>query len=220
MKMKRVPDDSLEIERLEKMLQRETRLWEKGYLSIAGVDEAGRGPLAGPVVAAGVILTRKKHIEDILVWRDLNDSKQLSQKKREQLYKVIMEHAAAVGVGIVEADVIDEINIRQASFEAMRLALMQLDPASAPDFVLADGFLIPGLDLPQEAVIGGDRASLSIAAASVIAKVTRDRLMEEYDKQYPGYGFAQNKGYPTAEHRKAIKSLGFTALHRKSFRVR
>lgn len=202
-----------ERERLLRLNSKEEQLYKKGYLAVAGVDEAGRGPLAGPVVAAAVILGYK---EDLFTWRGINDSKQLSPPKREKLYQIILDRSTAVGLGIVNTDMIDKINIHRASLQAMKLAVEQLRPQ--PDFLLVDGFGIPGINLPLEAVKGGDRLCLSIAAASIIAKVTRDRLMEKYDQLYPGYGFAKNKGYPTPEHRKAIKSLGFSGLHRKTFR--
>jgi len=204
-----------EKERLLRMSRREKQLWEKGYLAVAGVDEAGRGPLAGPVVAAAVILGQGKNLD---TWREVDDSKQLSAQKREKLYQHIRKHSTAVGLGIVNADIIDEINIHKASLQAMKQAVEQLSPH--PDFILIDGsFGIPGVSVPQEAVKGGDGFCLSIAAASIIAKVKRDRLMEKYEELYPGYGFAKNKGYPTAEHRKAIKSLGLSELHRRTFRM-
>ena len=206
-------DFNKEAGRLLAMYGWENRLHKEGYLTIAGVDEAGRGPLAGPVVAAAVILGRK---ENLSVWSGINDSKQLSPKKRETLYMVVLEQTLSVGVGIVDADVIDAINIHRASLQAMKEALEQLKPA--PDYILADGFCIPGVLQPQEAIIKGDKLSLSIAAASIVAKVTRDRLMAEYDRLYPEYGFAQHKGYPTEKHRKAIEVYGPSEIHRKTFR--
>ena len=200
--------------RLCRMSCKEKQLQVKGCLTIAGVDEAGRGPLAGPVVAAAVILGDQN---DLFTWQGVNDSKQLSQNKREKLYQIILDRATAVGLGIVNADIIDKINIHKASLEAMKQAVEQLTPR--PDFILVDGFRIPGISLPQEAVKGGDRLCLTVAAASIVAKVTRDRLMEEYDRLYPGYGLAKNKGYPTSEHRNAIKSLGLSELHRRTFRT-
>jgi ribonuclease HII len=202
-----------ERERLLRMNSREGQLYKKGFQIVAGVDEAGRGPLAGPVVAAAVILGRG---EDLFIWRDIDDSKRLSPSKREKLYQTISERSVAVGLGIVDVDMIDKINIHKASLLAMKLAVEQLRPQ--PRFLLVDGFRIPGIDLQLEAVKGGDGLCLSIAAASIVAKVTRDRLMEKYDQLYPGYGFAKNKGYPTPEHRRAIKSLGLSKLHRKTFR--
>lgn len=204
----------LERERLLKLGSREEQLYKKGFRMVAGVDEAGRGPLAGPVVAAAVILGRG---EDLFVWRDIDDSKRLSPAKREKLCETIADRSVAVGLGIVDVATIDKINIHKASLLAMKLAVEQLRPR--PCFLLVDGFRIPGIDLQLEAVKGGDRLCLSIAAASIIAKVTRDRLMAEYDQLYPGYGFAKNKGYPTPEHRRAIQTLGQTELHRKSFRL-
>lgn len=203
-----------ERKRLAEMNSKEEELYKKGCLIVAGVDEAGRGPLAGPVVAAAVVLGYK---EDLFTWQGINDSKQLSPQKREKLYRTILDRSNAVGLGIVNADIIDKINIHRASLEAMKLAVEQLKPQ--PGFILADGFTIPGIDFPQEAIKGGDRLCLSIAAASIVAKVTRDRLMKKYDKIYPGYGFAKNMGYPTPGHRKAIKSLGFSELHRRTFRL-
>ena len=193
--------------RLFAMGEYERRFAEKGR--IAGVDEVGRGPLFGPVAAAAVILEPGSEI------LYLNDSKKLSEARREALYDEIMEKAAAVGVGMVSAARIDEINILQATYEAMREAVSQLSPR--PDYLLVDAVTIPGISVPQLGIIKGDAKSLSIAAASIIAKVTRDRLMYEYDALYPGYGLAKNKGYGTAEHIEALRRLGPTPLHRRSF---
>ncbi|MGI5883015.1 MAG: ribonuclease HII [Dethiobacteria bacterium] len=204
----------LEGERLRKLGSKEKQLYKKGFRMIAGVDEAGRGSLAGPVVAAAVILGQ---VEDPFVWQDIDDSKKLSPEKREKLYKVIFGHSVAVGLGIVDVEMIDKINIHKASLLAMKLAIEQLRPS--PHFLLVDGFRIPGIGPQLEAIKGGDRLCLSIAAASIVAKVTRDHLMDRYDQLYPGYGFARNKGYSTPEHRKAIQSLGQTELHRKTFRL-
>ena len=179
------------------------------YAYICGIDEVGRGPLAGPVVAGAVILPKSC---DILY---LNDSKQLSEKKREELYEVIMEKAVSTGLGFVTPRRIDEINILQATYEAMRMAIGELDPS--PDLLLNDAVTIPGVTIRQVPIIKGDAKSISIAAASIIAKVTRDRLMTEYEKTYPGYGFASNKGYGSAEHIAAIQKLGPTPIHRRSF---
>lgn len=179
------------------------------YLYICGIDEVGRGPLAGPVVAGAVILPKDC---DILY---INDSKKLSAAKREELYDEIMEKALATGIGCIGPDRIDEINILQATYEAMRSAVSQLDPQ--PDLLLNDAVTIPFLSMKQVPIIKGDAKSISIGAASIIAKVTRDRMMEEYDKMFPGYGFASNKGYGSAEHIKAIQQLGPTPIHRKSF---
>lgn len=177
--------------------------------SICGIDEVGRGPLAGPVVAAAVILPKEC---DILY---LNDSKQISAKKRELLYDEIMEKAVAVGVGMANQDVIDDINILNADYEAMKQAISKL--SVRPQLLLNDAVNIPGVDIPQVGIIKGDTLSASIAAASIIAKVTRDRLMVEYDSIYPGYGFARNMGYGTAEHIKALETIGPCAIHRRSF---
>ena len=176
---------------------------------IAGIDEVGRGPFAGPVYAAAVILPKD---EEILY---LNDSKKLSEKKREELYDVIMDKAVAVGIGCRDNNRIDEINILQATFEAMQDAVKHLKVK--PDLLLNDAVIIPKIDIEQVKIIKGDAKSVSIAAASIIAKVTRDRYMTKIDKEYPGYGFAKNKGYGTSEHIKALKELGPTPLHRRSF---
>ena len=188
------------------------KVYEKEYEShgwICGIDEVGRGPLCGPVVASAVILPKDCQI------LYLNDSKKLSEKKREELYDVIMEQAIAVGVGMASPQRIDEINILQATYEAMRQAIGGLDPK--PDLLLNDAVTIPGLDMDQVPIIKGDAKSISIGAASIIAKVTRDRLMEEYDRMFPEYGFASNKGYGSAEHIAAIKEYGPTPIHRKTF---
>ena len=176
---------------------------------IAGVDEAGRGPLAGPVVAAAVILDPG---EEILF---INDSKKLSEKKRESLYEEIMTRAVSTGVGIVEAEDIDKINILQATYEAMRRAVASLSPQ--PGILLNDAVVIPGLSLKQISIIKGDAKSISIGAASIIAKVTRDRIMRQWAEKYPHYHFEKNKGYGTAEHIEAIKEFGPCPLHRRSF---
>ncbi|MBE5969122.1 MAG: ribonuclease HII [Lachnospiraceae bacterium] len=176
---------------------------------ICGIDEAGRGPLAGPVVAGAVILDKTKEI------LYLNDSKKLSEKKREALFDEIMEKAIAVGVGIVDEKVIDDINILQATYKAMRLAIDNLKVK--PQILLNDAVIIPDVDIPQEKIIKGDAKSVSIAAASIIAKVTRDRLMAKYDEKYPDYGFAGHKGYGTAAHIEKIKEIGPCPIHRRSF---
>jgi ribonuclease HII len=201
-----------EEKRLHNMILKEEFIHRTGYALIAGVDEAGRGPLAGPVVAAAVILNPKRD----RIWQGINDSKQLTPQIRDMLFQTILENAEAYGIGIVTASLIDEINIHQASLEAMKLAVEELVPK--PDFVLSDGFAIPGLSLPQEAVKHGDALCLSIAAASIIAKVYRDRIMLMYDQVYPAYGFAKHKGYPTWEHREAIKKVGISPIHRRSFK--
>ena len=176
---------------------------------ICGIDEAGRGPLAGPVVAGAVVLDKTKEI------LYLNDSKKLSEKKREALFDEIMEKAVAVGVGIVDEKVIDDINILQATYKAMRLAIDNLKVK--PQILLNDAVIIPDVDIPQEKIIKGDAKSVSIAAASIIAKVTRDRLMAKYDEKYPDYGFAGHKGYGTAAHIEKIKEIGPCPIHRRSF---
>jgi len=185
---------------------------EEGYQLIAGVDEAGRGPLAGPVVAAAVILPPDYFNSEI------NDSKQLSASKREMLYDVIEKNAVAVGVRIVEADVIDDVNILQASLQAMRDAVLEL--SESPDFLLVDGLYRVPIITPQKPVVKGDSLSISIAAASIMAKVTRDRIMEMYHRQFPQYNFRQNKGYGTKEHLDAIREFGICKIHRKSFHVK
>ena len=175
--------------------------YSEGYRCVAGVDEAGRGPLAGPVVAAAVIFP--PHYQN----PEINDSKKLTASKREELYKVISADAVAVGVGVAEADVIDRINILKASLLAMKEAVLEL--STSPDFLLIDGLYQISVDISQKALVKGDQLSVSIAAASIIAKVSRDRIMEMYHRQFPRYNFQQNKGYGTAEHRKIISEIGF-----------
>ncbi len=196
-----------EIERTESLKEYEHKYEHLGY--VCGIDEVGRGPLAGPVVAAAVILPKNSQI------LYLNDSKKLSEKKREELYDIIMEQAVAVSLGMVSPARIDEINILQATYEAMREAISKL-PVQ-PAILLNDAVTIPEVTIPQVPIIKGDAKSVSIAAASIIAKVTRDRLMVEYDKMMPSYGFAKNKGYGTAEHIAALKEVGPTPIHRKTF---
>lgn len=186
--------------------------YEREYSSydyICGIDEVGRGPLAGPVVACAVILPKD---EEILY---LNDSKKLSEKKREELFDIIQEKALAIGIGIIEPKRIDEINILQATYEAMRIALSKL--SIRPNLLLNDAVTIPNVDIKQIPLIHGDTLSASIAAASIIAKVTRDRLMLEYDKEYPEYSFSKHKGYGTKLHDEAIKKFGLSKIHRLSF---
>ena len=178
-------------------------------MAILGIDEVGRGPLAGPVVTAAVILPKDC---DILY---INDSKKLSEKKREMLYDEIMAKAVAVGIGYNSPERIDEINILQATYEAMREAISKL--SVKPDILLNDAVNIPGVDIKQVPIIKGDAKSISIGAASIIAKVTRDRLMVSYDEVFPGYGFASNKGYGSAAHIEALKTLGPTPIHRRTF---
>ncbi len=193
--------------RLEAMRAYEKEYEKYGY--ICGIDEVGRGPLAGPVVAGAVILPKDCEI----LW--VNDSKKLSEKKREVLYEVILEKAVAVGVGMVGPQRIDEINILQATYEAMRKAIANL--SVRPDVLLNDAVTIPEVDIFQVPIIKGDEKSVSIAAASIIAKVTRDRLMVEYDSVIPGYDFASNKGYGTKAHIAGIRELGVSPIHRMTF---
>lgn len=193
--------------RMEAMFSYERKYAE--YTYICGIDEVGRGPLAGPVVAGAVILPK----DCGLLY--LNDSKQLSAKKREELYPQIMEQAVAVGIGLVAPERIDEINILQATYEAMREAVGKL--SVKPDLLLNDAVTIPGITTRQVPIIKGDAKSASIAAASIVAKVTRDRLMVQYNEQYPQYGFASNMGYGAAAHIEALKKYGATPIHRKTF---
>lgn len=199
---------------LEKEKQRieGLRFYEEKYREyeyICGIDEVGRGPLAGPVVAGAVILPRDCRILYI------NDSKQLSEKKREELYDIIMSTAVACAVGYATPERIDEINILQATYEAMREAVGKL--TSRPDILLNDAVKIPGINIPQVPIIKGDAKSITIGAASIIAKVTRDRLMREYDKVFPQFDFAGNKGYGSASHIEALQKYGPTPIHRRSF---
>lgn len=196
-----------EIKRIEEM-----KKYEKEYSSyehICGIDEVGRGPFAGPVVACAVILPKDCSILYV------NDSKKLSEKKREELYDIIMEKAEAVGIGIRDNERIDEINILQATYEAMQDAVKNL--SVTPDLLLNDAVTIPKIDIKQVPIIKGDAKSISIACASIVAKVTRDRMMYEYDRIFPGYDFAGNKGYGTAKHIEGLKTLGPTPIHRKTF---
>lgn len=204
---KEADNERLEDARLETMLAYERKYGS--YACICGVDEAGRGPLAGPVVAGAVILPKECKI------RYLNDSKKLSAKRREALYDEIMEKAVSVGVGMASAARIDEINILQATYEAMRSAVAQL--TVQPQVLLNDAVTIPGISVMQVPIIKGDAKSLSIAAASVIAKVTRDRLMVQYDEVMPEYGFAGHKGYGCAQHIRAIQEFGPSPIHRATF---
>ena len=193
--------------RTESMKKYEHEYEHLGYL--CGIDEVGRGPLAGPVVACAVILPKDCDI----LW--LNDSKKLTAKKREELYDVILERAVSVGIGMASPERIDEINILQATYEAMRIAIGNLKVQ--PDLLLNDAVTIPGVDIRQVPIIKGDAKSVSIAAASIIAKVTRDRLMVEYDAVMPGYDFAANKGYGTKKHIEGLKKLGPSPIHRMTF---
>lgn len=193
--------------RIESMKKYEHEYEHLGYL--CGIDEVGRGPLAGPVVACAVILPKDCDI----LW--LNDSKKLTAKKREELYDVILEGAVSVGIGMASPERIDEINILQATYEAMRQAVSRL--SVQPQLLLNDAVTIPEIQIPQVPIIKGDAKSVSIAAASIVAKVTRDRMMEEYDKVLPEYGFASNKGYGSAAHIEALKKYGPSPIHRKTF---
>lgn len=200
--------------KLEKELERLSLMWEferqyEDCAFICGIDEAGRGPLAGPVAAGAAILPKDCQI------LYLNDSKKLSESRREELFLEIKEKAIAWSVGIVGPERIDEINILQATYEAMRQAIAKLDPA--PQILLNDAVTIPQVAIPQVPIIKGDAKSVSIAAASILAKVTRDHMMEEYDKEYPEYGFAKHKGYGTAAHIAALKEFGPTPIHRRTF---
>lgn len=201
-------------EKLEKEIARTEAMsvFEKEYSdhqAICGIDEVGRGPFAGPVVAGAVILPKDHPI------LYLNDSKKLSEKKREELHEVILKEAVATGIGMASPARIDEINILQATYEAMRMAISNL--SVQPDLLLNDAVTIPEIEIMQIPIIKGDAKSVSIAAASILAKVTRDRLMVEYEKVFPGYDFASNKGYGTKAHIEGLKKLGPTPIHRMSF---
>jgi len=188
----------------------ESKAIEKGFSYIAGIDEAGRGPLAGPVVSAAVLLPTSFHDPDI------TDSKKLSPKKRSYLYEKLYDQAVSIGIGIVDNIEIERINILNASLLSMAISVKNLSPQ--PDYLLIDGkFRIP-TDLPQEPIIRGDALSISIAAASIVAKVSRDMLMERYDQDYPQFGFSRHKGYPTKAHKEAIRTFGCCPIHRRTFR--
>ncbi len=204
---KRIASFEAEVERTYQMKEYERKYENCRY--ICGIDEVGRGPLAGPVVAAAVVLPK-----DVDIYY-LNDSKQLSAKKREELYDEIMEKAIAVGVGFSDEKCIDEINILQANYVAMREAISKL--SVKPDVLLNDAVKIPDVDIPQESIIKGDAKSVSIAAASIIAKVTRDRFMVEISEKYPEYDFASNKGYGSPKHLAALKEIGPCEIHRRTF---
>ncbi|WP_302609453.1 ribonuclease HII [uncultured Mitsuokella sp.] len=195
--------------RLLKMYAYEHEAWARGHEIVAGVDEAGRGPLAGPVSVAAVILPHD------LCLPKLNDSKKLSAKVREELFDEIQEKAIAVGTALIDAQTIDRVNIYQATINGMYEAIFSLQPE--PQEVLIDAVPLENLPMASQSIIKGDAKSASIAAASIIAKVTRDRLMDEYDKIYPEYGFAQHKGYGTAQHIEALKKYGPCPIHRRSF---
>ncbi len=207
--MRKLSEEKLKAERERLELMKEYEYTYAACSGICGVDEAGRGPLAGPVVAGAVILPKDCEI------LFLNDSKKLSEKKREALFAEIQEKALAWNVGIVGPDVIDEINILQATYEAMRRAVAGL--SVQPDILLNDAVTIPQIEIPQVPIIKGDAKSVSIAAASILAKVTRDHMMIEYDALFPEYGFAKHKGYGTAVHTAAIREYGPCPIHRRSF---
>ncbi len=203
-------DEMKEKRRLHKMSFYERRLSRQGYKAIAGIDEAGRGPLAGPVVAAACILPERFFLAG------LNDSKQLTSEMRERLFfQIITTRNLSLGIGIVSHQRIDEINILQATFEAMQIAVSNL--LCVPDMLLIDGKQMPPFPIPIQAIVRGDALSVSIAAASIIAKVTRDRLMDEEDQNWPQYGFRKHKGYGTPQHLEAIRQYGPCLLHRRSF---
>lgn len=194
----------------EDLLKYEKELYKKGFKLIAGTDEVGRGPLVGPVVAAAVILPQNYQLDG------LTDSKKLSEKKRDKFYDIIMKEAVSVGIGVVDAKTIDEINILEASRLAMKKAIMDLK--IVPEYVLSDAMKLNNIDIPYTDIIHGDALSLSIAAASVIAKVTRDRMMYELDVQYPLYGFAKHKGYPTKLHLENLRKYGVLDNYRFSYK--
>ena len=207
-RQKELEKEAAEDARLEAMLCYEQALYENGVELIAGIDEVGRGPLAGPVVAAAVILPKGCKI------RYLNDSKKIPKSKHEAIYNEIIEHAVAVGVGVKDAAVIDQVNIYEATKLAMLEALGQL--SQEPEHLLIDAMKLD-TPIPQTSIIKGDANSLSIAAASIVAKVTRDKMMADYDKEFSGYGFAKNAGYGTSEHLEGLNKLGITPIHRKTF---
>ena len=196
--------------RLINLKKTELEFYSKNIKLIAGIDEAGRGPLAGPVVVASVILPKDSMIEGV------NDSKKISEKKREKIYEKILEEAISYGIGIIYQDEIDQINILQATKKGLNMAIKQMN--IKPEFILVDA--LNGIDtekIPYQSIIKGDAKCYSIAAASIIAKVTRDKIMKEWDKIYPEYGFAKHKGYGTAKHIEALKKIGPCSIHRKSF---
>lgn len=207
-RQKELEKEAAEDARLEAMLSYEKALYENGVELIAGIDEVGRGPLAGPVVAAAVILPKGCKI------RYLNDSKKIPKSKHESIYQEVMERALAVGVGVKDAAVIDQVNIYESTKLAMLEALGQL--SQEPEHLLIDAMKLD-TKIPQTSIIKGDANSLSIAAASIVAKVTRDKMMADYDKEFSGYGFAKNAGYGTTEHLDGLNKLGITPIHRKTF---
>jgi ribonuclease HII len=205
----RIKYDDKEIARLHKLTEYERECYENGFKLIAGVDEVGRGPLAGPVVAAAVILGEGVVIPGV------NDSKKLSEEKREYLYEEIKSKALCYSIGIVDEKTIDEINILNATYLAMKKALEGLN--HKPDYILLDAVTLKDIDIPQKGIIKGDSLSLSIAAASIIAKVERDRIISGYDEIYPNFSFSKHKGYGTSEHIECIKKYGLLPVHRRSF---
>lgn len=207
--LKKIDAHNKELERLENITQFEKKYQSMGIDYVGGIDEVGRGPYAGPVVTACVILPKGCKIEGI------NDSKKLSLKKREELFNIIKERAISVGIGIVDNYEIDKLNILQATYKAMRIAIENMD--IKPQQLLVDAVTIPDIDISQEAIIKGDAKSISIGAASIIAKVVRDRIMIEYAKKYPQYGFESNVGYGSKYHEDAIRKYGLCDIHRRSF---
>lgn len=208
--------DSKELSRLQSMYKYEVEEYSRGKRLICGIDEAGRGPLAGPVVSSAVILPRLNSDNDFLGCEWINDSKKLSSKKRVLLYNRLLEHPNVyIGIGIVSERIIDKINILRATQLSMRKAISNLDVK--PDCLLIDGMLVPGVKIPQKKIIDGDNLSLSVASASIVAKVTRDNIMCQYHEKYPQYGFDRHKGYGTKEHMKKIKEYGPCKIHRRSF---
>lgn len=206
---KKIEKHNKELERLENITKYERKYQSMGIKYVGGIDEVGRGPYAGPVVTACVILPEGCMIEGV------NDSKKLSQKKREELFNIIKDKALCIGVGIVDNYEIDEINILQATYKAMRIAVENMD--IKPQQLLVDAVTIPDVDISQEPIIKGDAKSISIGAASIIAKVVRDRMMVEYAKKYPQYGFESNVGYGSKYHEEAIRKYGLCDIHRRSF---
>ncbi|CAM4079291.1 ribonuclease HII [Streptococcus penaeicida] len=210
-KLKALEAERLEDQRLENMLRFERQCYQMGYDYPAGIDEVGRGPLAGPVVAASVILPKNCKI------KGLNDSKKIPKSKHQAIYHEILEKALAIGIGIIDNQTIDQVNIYEATKFAMLTALKNMEQVGPKaDYLLIDAMKLD-YDLPQESIIKGDAKSLSIAAASVVAKVTRDQIMSDFDQTYPGYGFSQNAGYGTKLHLDGLRELGVTPVHRRSF---
>ncbi|MFI3209802.1 MAG: ribonuclease HII [Peptostreptococcaceae bacterium] len=207
--VKKLDNINKENERLELINEYENKAYKNGYLCVGGIDEAGRGPLAGPVVASVVIFKPNTKIEG------LNDSKKLSEDKRNELFEIIKNEAIDYGIGIVNAKEVDELNILNATYEAMKKAVDMLD--IKPDYLLMDACIVKDIKIDQEAIIKGDSKSISIAGASVLAKVTRDNIMKEYDREFPQYDFKKHKGYGTKDHYDAINNFGLCEIHRRSF---